>query len=92
MSEDLPFGSRGGIAIRHHFPLDAEYVCRIRLLRNILGYVRGLTDPHLLEVRLDGRRLAQFTIGGNRQLTPAPLSFTGVIPAIRMGGVCADRR
>ena len=80
MSEDLPFGSRGGIAIRHHFPLDAEYVGKVRLRRNILGYVRGLTDPHLLEVRLDGTRLTHFTIGGNRQLTPAPLSFTGVIP------------
>jgi hypothetical protein len=79
MSEDLPFGSRGGIAIRHHFPLDAEYVCKVRLRRNIFGYVRGLTDPHVMEVRLDGTRLTQFTIGGNRQLTPAPLSFTGVI-------------
>ena len=25
MSEALPFGSRGGIAVRHHFPLDGEY-------------------------------------------------------------------
>jgi hypothetical protein len=33
MSEDLPFGSRGGLAIRHQFPLDAEYVVRIRLRR-----------------------------------------------------------
>ena len=24
MSDDLPFGSRGGIAIRHHFPVDGE--------------------------------------------------------------------
>ncbi len=79
MSEDLPFGSRGGIAIRHQFPLDAEYALSIRLQRNTLGYVRGLTDPHQLEVRLDGTRLGQFTIGGNKQFTPAPLSFTGVI-------------
>jgi hypothetical protein len=79
MSEDLPFGSRGGLAIRHQFPLDAEYVVRIRLRRNILGYVRGLTESHQLEVRLDGTRLTGFTIGGNRQFTPAPLSFTGVI-------------
>ena len=28
MSEELPFGSRGGIAIRHYFPLDAEYKSR----------------------------------------------------------------
>jgi hypothetical protein len=79
MNEDLPFGSRGGIAIHHQFPLDAEYVLRIRLLRNVLGYVRGLTDPHLLDIRMDGRRLQQITVGGDKQFTPAPLSFTGVI-------------
>ena len=28
-SEALPFGSRGGIAIRHNFPLDGEYLLRI---------------------------------------------------------------
>ena len=28
-SEDLPFGSRGGLAIRHYFPLDGEYGIKI---------------------------------------------------------------
>ena len=32
LSDDLPVGSRGGIAIRHHFPLDGEYVLTIRLI------------------------------------------------------------
>jgi len=30
-AKELPFGSRGGIAIRHRFPVDGEYVLRIRL-------------------------------------------------------------
>jgi mono/diheme cytochrome c family protein len=30
MSEDLPFGSAGGLSVRYYFPLDAEYVIRIR--------------------------------------------------------------
>ncbi|MGE0393303.1 MAG: DUF1592 domain-containing protein [Vicinamibacterales bacterium] len=77
--DDQPFGSRGGLAVRHHFPLDAEYVIRVALLRNILGYVRGLTGPHVLEIRLDGARLLRVTVGGATGLTPAPLSFTGVI-------------
>ena len=34
MSEALPFGRRGGIAVRHMFPLDGEYVFRVRLSRN----------------------------------------------------------
>ncbi|MEQ1898295.1 MAG: DUF1592 domain-containing protein [Vicinamibacterales bacterium] len=78
-SEDLPFGARGGMVVRHQFPLDAEYIIRVALLRNILGYVRGLTEPHLLEIRLDGRRLARMTVGGMKAFRPAPLSYTGVI-------------
>ena len=30
-SDDLPFGSRGGIVFKHYFPLDAEYEVRIAL-------------------------------------------------------------
>ena len=31
LSEDLPFDSRAGMTVRHYFPLDAEYVFKIRL-------------------------------------------------------------
>ena len=79
MDEDLPFGSRGGAAVRHHFPLDGEYVVRARLRRNIFGYVRGLADPHRLEIRLDGAPAARFTVGGRDLGQPAPASFGGVI-------------
>ena len=34
-SEDLPLGSRGGIAVRHHFPVDGEYFIKVRLQRRI---------------------------------------------------------
>lgn len=64
MSEALPFGSRGGIAIRHHFPLDGEYVIKIRLQRNYQDRIRGLEEPHHLEIRLDGARIKLFTVGG----------------------------
>jgi cytochrome c551/c552 len=30
MSDDLPFNSAGGISISHYFPLDAEYVFKLR--------------------------------------------------------------
>jgi cytochrome c553 len=29
ISDDLPFGSRGGLSFQHYFPLDGEYVIRI---------------------------------------------------------------
>ena len=58
MSEELPFGSRGGAAIRHHFPLDGAYVLRIQLQQN-----RGLRDPQEIDVRLDGVRVALLSVG-----------------------------
>ena len=73
MSEDLPFGSRGGIAIRHNFPLDGEYVIKVRLQRNNDNYIRGLGEPHQLDVRLDGARLKLFTIGGKHKGRSSPV-------------------
>ena len=67
MSEDLPFASRGGVALRHNFPLDGEYVIKVRLQKagkQHDGDILGLSEPHELEVWLDGAKLKQFTIGG----------------------------
>lgn len=64
VSEDLPFGSHGGLAVRHHFPLNGEYQIKIRLQRTEYMYVRGIAEPHDIDVRLDGERLKLFTIGG----------------------------
>jgi mono/diheme cytochrome c family protein len=63
MGEDLPFGSRGGMAIRHTFPAAGEYVLRVRLLKNHRDQIRGMGQRHELEVRLDGERLQLFTVG-----------------------------
>jgi hypothetical protein len=79
MGDDLPFGSRGGIAVRHRFPLDGEYVWTLRLRRNIFGYVRGLRDAHRVELRLDGEPVAAFTVGGRDLGDPAPESFAGLV-------------
>jgi hypothetical protein len=79
MSEDLPFGSRGGIAIHHYFPLDGEYAVKIRLQRNYVDYVRGVTEPHQLDVRLDSALIKRFAVGGEFKGNPAPVSFGGNI-------------
>jgi hypothetical protein len=73
VSEDLPFGSRGGIAVPHHFPLDGEYVIKVRLRRNNDNYIRGLGEPHQLDVRVDGARLKLFTIGGEHKGRSGPI-------------------
>jgi hypothetical protein len=65
MNEDLPFGSRGGLAVKHNFPLDGEYKIKIRLQRTDgQGYVIGIAEPNLLDVRVDNARVKLFTIGG----------------------------
>jgi mono/diheme cytochrome c family protein len=65
VSEALPFGSRGGIAVQHTFPLDGEYEVRIRLQRDRVHDIIGLAEPHQLDVRLDGAKIQQFTVGGD---------------------------
>ena len=62
--EEFPLGSRGGIVARHYFPVDGEYVFRIRLQRSIDGPIHGLHVPSEIDVRLDGVRIGQFKVGG----------------------------
>jgi len=76
-NEDMPFGSRGGAAASHYFPASGEYQIKVQLQRNYQDYVKGLGWEQELEIRLDGRLLQRFSIGGDAPGTPAPLSFTG---------------
>ena len=64
MGDDMPFGSQGGVTVNHYFPMDGEYVVQVRLQRNSREYIRGLTEPHQFDLRLDGERIKQITIGG----------------------------
>ena len=61
VSENLPFGSRGGLAVRHHFPLDAEYEIRVALR----GRARA---GHRLDMRLDRQRVGSFDLGDRAPL------------------------
>jgi mono/diheme cytochrome c family protein len=76
MSPDLPFGTRGGVAIRHNFPLDGEYEVQVRLHRNHREFIRGLAEPHQLDVRLDGATVHRFTVGGEIKGKSAPVFST----------------
>jgi len=64
LGEEFPLGSRGGVAAHHYFPVEGEYVLRVRLDRTWEGLIRGLNVPNQIEVRVDGVRVAQFTVGG----------------------------
>jgi len=64
--EDMPFGTHGGLAVRHHFPLDGDYVFAIRLKRNdTIETIDGIAETeHQIEVRIDHALVERFAIGG----------------------------
>ena len=76
-SEDLPFGSRGGMSIRHDFPSDGEYAIKVRLQRQYQDYIKGMGWPQQVDVRLDHKLLKRFTVGGEGKGRPAASSYAG---------------
>ena len=64
--DGLPFGTRGGIVVEHHFPLDGEYLVKAQLLRSFIGGIMGLAEVHQLEFSLDGHRGQVFSVGGKK--------------------------
>jgi mono/diheme cytochrome c family protein len=61
-----PFGTRAGASVPYTFPADGEYQFELRLTRDRNELIEGLTEPHQVEVSVDGARLQVFT------LQPAP--------------------
>jgi mono/diheme cytochrome c family protein len=66
LGEDFPLGSKGGVAAQHYFPVDGDYVFKIRLQRAWDVVIRGLNVPTQFEIRLDGKLVKQFTLGGEK--------------------------
>jgi hypothetical protein len=62
--EGLPPGTRGGMLVEHAFPVDGEYIIRLRLWRNTFDLMRGMEDPHDIEIAMNGERIAVVTAGG----------------------------
>ena len=77
MDEDLPFGSRGGMAIHYDFPVDGEYLIKVRLQRQYQDYLKGMGWPQQIDIRLDGKLLKRFTVGGAAKGRPAASSYAG---------------
>ena len=64
------FGTRAGTSVRYTFPADGEYQFELRLTRDRNELIEGLTEPHQVEVSVDGTQLQMFT------LTPRSASRT----------------
>lgn len=65
LGDEFPFGTYGGLAFRHTFPLDGEYSFKIRMQRNLFARtIRGTDDEHEVEVRVDHELMRRFSVGG----------------------------
>ncbi len=53
----------------HAFPVDGEYVIKLRLWRNTFDLMRGMEDPHEIEIAMDGARLTSVTVGGREDFS-----------------------
>jgi mono/diheme cytochrome c family protein len=60
--DELPFGTRGGIAVRSEFPVDGTYVVRVDV---------GAAQGHDLEILVDGERIARRSLSGGGRGTRA---------------------
>jgi mono/diheme cytochrome c family protein len=60
--DELPFGTRGGIAVRSEFPVDGTYIVRVDV---------GAAQGHDLEILVDGERVALRSLGGGGRGAPA---------------------
>ena len=63
--DDLPFGTRGGLAVRSEFPVDGTYVVKVEL-------AAAPRERHDLEITVDGARAALRTLGDKR------IKFVGI--------------
>jgi mono/diheme cytochrome c family protein len=62
--EELPIGTRGGLAIRSYFPVDGEYEVSLDLAGNV-------RDPNEIEITVDGERMQLVPLGGAGGTGPA---------------------
>jgi mono/diheme cytochrome c family protein len=82
--EGLPFGTVGGLLVDHIFPLDAEYVFQVRLVRTNLEMMRGMESPHQIQILVDSEPVFADIVGGPEDRTLAQ-TYTD-------GGDAIDRR
>lgn len=84
--DGTPLGTRGGLAVTHHFPADGDYTFQNELYFYYLGELIGGNLPESLqgqelEISIDGARVAAFTIdplyeGNEGPLATKPIHVT----------------
>src|ERR1700730_6916722 len=72
-AQGLPFGTRGGMLVKHDFPQDGEYDLRIDLMCRLGGECDGsvgFPDEHHLLVLVDGEQVKKFTLEPRKENRP----------------------
>jgi hypothetical protein len=80
--EGMPLGTRGGVGARHTFPLDGEYVIRVKLQETNLGTIRGLQDESQLEIAVEGQRVLLAPVGGMDDYVMSSNNATDAVNAL----------
>ena len=90
--EGLPLGTRGGVVIRHTFPLDAEYDLQVAQAGGgaRLGGAPPAGGRGELYVALDGTRLTLAGRGATRLRVPAGPHTIAAAPVVRSHTAGAD--
>jgi hypothetical protein len=78
--EGLPFGTRGGILIPHHFPADGEYTFNVKGVTGYFQAVLGSITGEQLEVLVDGQRVHLFDWDKDISNTTGRGAWTPKIP------------
>ncbi|MEQ1760537.1 MAG: DUF1592 domain-containing protein, partial [Vicinamibacterales bacterium] len=65
-NDGLPLGTSGGMLITPTLPLDGEYVIRATLFTTNLGLIKGLEFERDVEFLVDGERVFDVRIGGEK--------------------------
>ncbi len=76
-----PFGTRGGIAVRHQFPADGDYVFRLSFYFASIGAFFGDNLPaegEQIEIAIDGERVALLDL--DRKLRTTDVLRTPPVP------------
>lgn len=80
--EGMPIGTRGGVVARHTFPLDGEYVIKVKLVETNLGTIRGLQFEQQLEMTVDGERVFLAPVGGEKDYMMSGNNATDAVNAL----------
>jgi mono/diheme cytochrome c family protein len=79
--EGLPFGTRGGMLVRHDFPQDGDYELRVDLMCRLGGECDGsvgFPDEHTMQLLIDGEVVQSLTLEPRKDMHP-PAERTWVV-------------